>query len=68
MREKTQMLDSEKTVRSIQFRFTLIVVLVCAAVLGSIAYWNYQFNKSEKLAAVQAQIAAMTGPVACRSA
>jgi two-component system sensor histidine kinase/response regulator len=53
--------DFENSVRSIQFRFTLIVVLVSAAFFGAIGYWNYQLNKSEKLAAVQAQIAAMSG-------
>ena len=54
------MADSEKPVHSVQFRFTLIVVLVSAVFFGAIGYWNYQLNKAEKLAAVQAQIAAMS--------
>jgi signal transduction histidine kinase/HPt (histidine-containing phosphotransfer) domain-containing protein len=59
MRESAAMVDYEKPTRSIQLRFTLIVLLVSAAFFGTIGYSNYQLNKSEKLAAVQAQIAAM---------
>ena len=58
---KAKTVDFEKPVRSIQFRFTFIVVMVAAAFFGAIGYWNYTLNKSEKLAAVQAQISAMSG-------
>ncbi len=61
MQGKAQTVDFEKPVRSIQFRFTLRVVLVSAAFFGAIGFWNYQLNKSEKMAAVQAQITAMSG-------
>ena len=53
-------MDFKKPVRSIQFRFTLIVVLAAKAFFGG-GYWDFQLNKSEKPAAVQAQITAMSG-------
>jgi signal transduction histidine kinase/BarA-like signal transduction histidine kinase len=55
------MLDSEQLVGSIQFRFTVIVVLVSAAFFSAMGYWNYHRDQTEKLAAVQAQTAAMSG-------
>ena len=61
MQGKAKTVDFEKPVRSIQFRFTLIVVLVAAAFFGGSGYWNYQSNKSEKLAAVQGQITRISG-------
>ena len=42
--------------RSVQSRFTLIVILVTSCVFGGLAYLNYQSNKTERLLGVNAQI------------
>jgi signal transduction histidine kinase/response regulator RpfG family c-di-GMP phosphodiesterase len=57
---KAEMTDSAQAVQSIEFRFTLIVVLVAATFFGATGYWNYQANRSEKLAAVKAQMGLMS--------
>jgi hypothetical protein len=60
MQEEAQMSDSAQVVQSIQFRFTLIVMLVAATFFSATGFWDYQANKSEKMVAVQAQIALMS--------